>query len=225
MWARSDVQVPYVQALAFMDQRANAIASGTAPELIWLLEHPALYTAGTSARAEHLIDPHRLPVHWTGRGGAFTYHGPGQRIVYTLLDVRGRFDGDVRALVRTLERWIIETLSPCGITGHLIAGRTGVWVETAGASGVPRPAKIASIGLRVRRGVSLHGFAINVAPDLSHFAGIVPCAIADAEVTSLAALGSERVLKDVDNLLRSTFERLIGPAIDAPEIKPEPSAA
>lgn len=213
-WAASSGLVAYETALAAMETRAGLIASGEAPELIWLLEHPPLYTAGTSARLDDLIDPGRFPVHRTGRGGQFTYHGPGQRVIYIMLDVRRRFGGDVRLLVTGIEDWLIAALARLGVSGFRIGGRTGVWTETARHAGASaaQPAKIAAIGLRVRRGVCFHGAALNVSPDLEHFTGIVPCGLPQSGTTSLAALGFELTLKDVDKLLREEFERLIGPS-------------
>lgn len=213
-WAASSGLVPYEAAIAAMERRAGLIADGNAPELIWLLEHPPLYTAGTSARREDLVDADRFPVHRTGRGGQFTYHGPGQRVIYVMLDVRHRFGGDVRLLVTGIENWLIATLARLGVSGLRIPGQTGVWTLTASDAGT-EPAhvsKIAAIGLRVRRGVCFHGAALNVSPDLDHFTGIVPCGLPRSGTTSLAALGLELALKDVDKLLRQELERWIGPS-------------
>ncbi len=181
-WIVSDEPVPYPTALAWMETRAAAVAAGTAREAIWLLEHPALYTAGTSADPAELLDA-RFPVHVAGRGGRYTYHGPGQRIGYLILDV-GKRGRDVRCFVNAVEGWLIATLGEIGIPAHRAPGRIGIWTTDAG-----REAKIGAIGIRVRRWVSLHGFAINLDPDLTHFAGIVPCGLADYPVTSVAALG------------------------------------
>ncbi len=208
-WAISGPDpVDYTTALAFMEERATAIAAGTAPELVWLLEHPPLYTAGTSTQWEDLIDPDRFPVHRVGRGGQLTYHGPGQRVVYTMLDVRRR-TGDVRAFVGALESWVIETLDELGVRGETRSGRVGVWV--------PRPErgegvedKIAAIGIRVRRWVSFHGLSFNVSPDLSHFEGIVPCGVRQYGVTSLEDLGRPAVMRDVDAILAQVFQRKFG---------------
>ena len=180
--------MPYEDALALMEARAAAVADGTAPELVWLVEHPPLYTAGTSAKPEDLIEA-RFPVHWTGRGGQFTYHGPGQRIAYVMLDLKQR-GRDVRALVATLEEWIIRTLAAFGVVGERREDRIGVWVRRPD-KGEGHEDKIAAIGIRVQRWVSLHGIAINVDLDLSHFSGIVPCGVSDPRygVTSLADLG------------------------------------
>jgi lipoyl(octanoyl) transferase len=197
--------MPYEAACAAMAERVAAIVAGTAPELVWLLEHPPLYTAGTSAKPEDLIAPMQLPVHRTGRGGQYTYHGPGQRVAYVMLDVKRRF-GDVRAFVAALEDWIIDTLAAFDVRGERWQGRVGVWVG-------PEPesrAKIAAIGVRLSRWVSSHGIALNVAPDLTRYAGIVPCGIRDAGITSLAALGRNVSLDEVDGALRAAFERRFG---------------
>lgn len=213
-WARSDAPVPYPEAVAFMQQRAAAIASGQAPELVWLLEHPPLYTAGSGTRPEDLPAAARFPVFETGRGGQLTYHGPGQRICYLMLNVKAR-TGDVRAFVAALEDWIIASLADLGVKGETRTGRVGVWVAR------PQPAhgaedKIAAIGLRLTRWVSLHGIGLNVDPDLSHYDGIVPCGIREHGVTSLAALGAPHAMPGVDAILRRQFERLFGPTQDAP---------
>jgi lipoyl(octanoyl) transferase len=207
-WAISDRPVGYAAAVAFMEQRAAAIADGTAAELVWLTEHSPLYTAGTSARPEHLLTPDRFPVHAAGRGGQFTYHGPGQRIAYAMLDVRRR-GGDVRGLVQALEGWVIATLCRFGVRGELREGRIGVWVRRP-EKGAGVEEKIAAIGLRIRRGVSFHGLSLNVEPDLEHFAGIVPCGIADHGVTSLVDLGRVVSMWEVDMALRETFEAHLG---------------
>jgi lipoyl(octanoyl) transferase len=195
--------VDYLQAVAEMEQRVAAIRDGAAPELVWLLEHPPLYTAGTSAPPEDLLDPQRLPVYRSGRGGRYTYHGPGQRIAYVLLDLtrRGR---DVGCHVHRLEEWIIRTLARFGLEGERRAGRVGVWV--VGADG--GEAKIAAIGVRVRHWVSYHGVALNIDPDLGHYRGIVPCGIAEHGVTSLAALGVAATTAQVDAALRATFDEV-----------------
>ena len=208
-WAVSASRVDYLTAVRVMDARVEAIAAGAAPELIWLLEHPPLFTAGTSARAEELLDPHCLPVYRTGRGGRYTYHGPGQRVVYLMLDVKRR-SGDVRAFVSALERWIISTLADLGVNGEARAGRVGIWVRRP-EKGEHAEDKIAAIGLRVRKWVSLHGISLNVCPDLSHYEGIVPCGIAGHGVTSLAELGVPASMEVVDNALRSAFERCFAP--------------
>lgn len=195
-WVVAPGLTPYADAVAAMETRAEAIRLGIAPERIWLVEHPPLYTAGTSASALDLLDA-RFPVHATGRGGRHTYHGPGQRVVYTMLDLdrRGR---DLRGFVGGLELWIIAALAQLGVESHVVAGRTGVWVGDA---------KVAAIGVRVRRWVSFHGFSVNVAPDLDHFAGIVPCGLA-LPVTSLAALGLDASIDDFDRALRACANRL-----------------
>lgn len=203
-WRISPVPVAYPDALDVMTKRARQIANGEAGELVWLLEHPSLYTAGTSADPKDLIEPDRFPVHPTGRGGQYTYHGPGQRVVYIMLDLKAR-GGDVRAYVKNLEAWIVSTLATFGVTGVVRDGRVGVWVERSTANGSPREDKIAALGIRVSRGVTMHGIAINVAPDLEHFTGIVPCGIAEHGVTSLAALGVGATMRDVDDALTETF--------------------
>jgi lipoyl(octanoyl) transferase len=213
-WQRSDHLVPYEQAVESMRTRAAAIADNREPELVWLLEHPPLYTAGTSAKPEELIDA-RFPVHTTGRGGQFTYHGPGQRIAYVMLDLRQR-GPDVRRFVAMLEEWIIRTLASFGIEGGRRDERIGVWVRRPD-KGEGYEDKIAAIGIRVQRWVTLHGIAINVAPNLTHFSGIVPCGVSNPRygVTSLADLGIDATMADVDAALRREFERLFGPTAPA----------
>ncbi|GAA6149239.1 lipoyl(octanoyl) transferase LipB [Pseudooceanicola nitratireducens] len=203
----------YDDAVARMEDRANAIAAGTAKELIWLVEHPALYTAGTSARREDLIDPDRFPVFDTRRGGQYTYHGPGQRVIYVMLDLnrRGR---DVRAFVQKLETWVIATLDQFNIHGEIRDGRVGVWVPRPEKPALPdgsmREDKIAAIGIRLRKWVSFHGISINVDPDLGHFDGIVPCGIQGHGVTSLVDLGLPVTMEDLDVALRVTFDQTFG---------------
>ena len=208
-WRVSDGLVDYDSALAVMTERAEAIARGEAPELVWLLEHPALYTAGTSAQPSELIDA-RFPVHATGRGGQFTYHGPGQRVGYVMLDLKRRAP-DVRRFVATIEEWIIRTLAAFNVRGERRDDRIGVWVRRP-EKGRDFEDKIAAIGIRVRHWVTLHGFALNVEPDLSHFSGIVPCGIAEQRygVTSLADLGIPVSMPEVDMALRAAFEPLFG---------------
>jgi lipoyl(octanoyl) transferase len=205
-WRRSTVPVPYEAAVAEMEARAAAIRDGAAPELVWLLEHPPLYTAGTSAQPGDLLDPARLPVYKSGRGGQYTYHGPGQRIAYVLLDLNkpelGQNRRDVRCHVWRLEEWMIQTLAHFGVAGERRDGRVGVWV--GGRDG--REDKIAAIGVRVRRWVSYHGVALNVDPDLSHYAGIVPCGVTEHGVTSLARLGLAASMAEVDAVLRDAFD-------------------
>ncbi len=213
-WAASSSLVEYPSAVAFMERRAAGIREGSARELVWLLEHPPLYTAGTSADVADLKSPGRFPVFATGRGGQYTYHGPGQRVAYVMLDVQRRFGTDVRAFVAALEQWIIDALALAGVRGEVRNGRVGVWVVNEKAGDAEQ--KIAAIGIRVRRGVSFHGISLNVAPDLSHYEGIVPCGIAEYGVTSLADLAKPTQTKDVDMFLRRSFERVFGPAIDAP---------
>lgn len=205
-WRISNGLVPYPEALAFMEARAAAIAEAQAPECVWLLEHPPLYTAGTSAKAADLLDA-RFPVFETGRGGQYTYHGPGQRVGYVMMDLHG-MGGDVRRFVWTLEEWIIRTLSAFNVRAERRDGRVGLWI--AGRGGAGREHKIAAIGIRVRRWVSFHGVSINVEPDLSHFSGIVPCGINEHGVTSLAAMGLTATMADVDVALRAAFEEVFG---------------
>ena len=208
-WRISDGLVGYEEALAVMADRAAAIARGEAMELVWLLEHPPLYTAGTSARPAELIEA-RFPVHMVGRGGQFTYHGPGQRVGYVMLDLKRRAP-DVRRFVLTLEEWIIRALAVFRVQGERRDDRVGVWVRRPD-KGKAYEDKIAAIGVRVQRWVTLHGFALNVAPDLSHFAGIVPCGVSDTRygVTSLVELGRAATLSDVDTALRAEFTPLFG---------------
>ncbi|MEB8387796.1 lipoyl(octanoyl) transferase LipB [Rhodobacteraceae bacterium KMM 6894] len=214
-WKISPGLTGYPDALAQMEARADAIARGDADELIWLLEHPPLYTSGTSAKAEDLTDPDRFPVYDARRGGQYTYHGPGQRVVYVLLNVgaRGR---DVRAFVQQLEAWVMATLDEFNVTGEVRQGRVGVWVQRADkpltALGQPQEDKIAAIGIRLRKWVSFHGISINVEPDLEHFSGIVPCGISDHGVTSLVDLGLPVAMADVDVALRRTFRDVFGDA-------------
>ncbi len=208
-WAASSGLVDYEAAVQAMEARVARIAEGRANELIWLLEHPPLYTAGTSARDEDLVDAGGLPVYRTGRGGQFTYHGPGQRVVYVMADLRRR-GGDVRRFVCDLERWIIATLSQFGIQGETRQGRIGVWVDRETDEGI-REDKIAALGIRVRRSITYHGLSLNVAPNLDHFAGIVPCGISEHGVTSLADLGVDVTMGAVDAVLRQTFADAFGP--------------
>jgi lipoyl(octanoyl) transferase len=213
-WKVSREPVPYEAATAYMAERVLSVASGTAPELVWLLVHPPLYTAGTSAKPEDLVGPPRLPVHRTGRGGQFTYHGPGQQIAYVMLDVKRRF-GDVRAYVASLEGWVIDSLAMLGVAGERQPGRVGVWIrrrERADDGGTHD--KIAAIGVRLSRWVSSHGISLNIAPDLSHYSGIVPCGIRDGGITSLADLGLIRTPKEVADALRATFEQRFGATAD-----------
>jgi len=212
-WRVSDGLIAYDHALAAMGARAAAIARGEAPELVWLLEHPALYTAGTSARPAELIEA-RFPVHSVGRGGQFTYHGPGQRVGYVMLDLKRRAP-DVRRFVATLEEWIIRALARFNVRGERRGDRVGVWVRRPD-KGRGFEDKIAAIGVRVQHWVTLHGFALNVAPDLSHFDGIVPCGVSDARygVTSLAELGCVASLSDVDTALRTEFTPLFGAVVE-----------
>lgn len=202
-WQVSTAAVEYADALVEMETRVAGIAAGTAPEMIWLLEHPPLYTAGTSADPSELFNPLGLPVHPTGRGGRYTYHGPGQRVGYVMLDL-GRRGRDVRAFVHALEGWVIASLGRMDVTAHRIPGRIGIWVRRGGEE-----AKIGAIGVRVRRWITLHGFAVNIDPQLSHFSGIVPCGIADAPVTSLAELGVSGGRDQFDMALRQGLSRFL----------------
>jgi lipoyl(octanoyl) transferase len=198
-WRTSDERVDYAAAVAEMEARVQAIRAGNASELVWLLEHPSLYSAGTSARDEELLDPRRLPVHRSGRGGRWTYHGPGQRVAYVMLDLTRR-RLDVHCFVDHLEDWGIRALAHFGVRGERRQGRVGIWVGDGAGE-----AKIAAIGVRVRRGVTYHGIALNIGPDLGHYRGIVPCGIAEYGVTSLAALGINATLAAVDAALRASF--------------------
>jgi len=219
-WRIADDPVAYDDAVAFMEARVAEIAEGRAGELVWLVEHPALYTAGTSAKPQDLIDS-RFPVHETGRGGQFTYHGPGQRVAYVMLDLNRR-QKDVRAFVAALESWIVATLALFNVRGETREDRVGVWVarpdKKPGRKNEPAEDKIAAIGVRMRRWVSFHGIAINVEPDLSHFSGIVPCGIKEDHlgVTSLVDLGLPVAMADVDVALRRAFEEIFGPTVGSP---------
>ena len=207
-WAVSAAPVDYPAAVQAMEARVAAISAGEATELIWLLEHPPLYTAGVSSREADLLDGGRFPVHRTGRGGQYTYHGPGQRVAYVMLDLnrRGR---DVRAFVRGLEQWLIGALAEFGVEAGLRDGRVGVWVERRGA-GWSREDKIAAIGVKVRKWVSFHGVSLNVEPDLAHFDGIVPCGIAEHGVTSLVDLGVLTTMDEADAALKVSARRVFG---------------
>ena len=198
-WKVSDALVPYGDALAFMEDRARAIREGSAAECVWLLEHPPLFTAGTSADPTELLNPQRFPVYEAGRGGRYTYHGPGQRVAYVMLDLEKR-GKDIRCFVHALEGWMIDALAEFGVTAHRAEGRIGIWVGEG-----PGEAKIGALGVRVKRWVTLHGFALNVAPDLSHFGGIVPCGIAEFGVTSLSELGKQIPMTGVDAALKRGF--------------------
>ena len=212
-WITSDGLTDYRAAETWMEARAAAIAAGEASECIWLVEHPPLYTAGTSAKAVDLVDPDRFPVHATKRGGQYTYHGPGQRVAYVMLDV-GKRGRDVRCFVRDLEAWVIATLDSFNITGEIRQGRVGVCVtrpeKPLNANGLPAEDKVAAIGIRLRKWISFHGISINVEPDLSHFDGIVPCGITDHGVTSLVDLGLPVTMDDVDVALKSSFATIFG---------------
>lgn len=203
-WRETPGLVPYPEALAAMEARAAAIREGSATELVWLLEHPPLYTAGTSADPAELFNPEGFPVYAAGRGGRYTYHGPGQRVGYLMLDLdrRGR---DVRRFVHALEGWLIDSLADLGVAAHRSPGRIGIWVERDEGG----EAKVGALGLRVKRWVTLHGFSVNLAPQLSHFSGIVPCGIADSAVTSLAELGVADHGR-FDRVLRARFDAFLG---------------
>ncbi|HSR71759.1 MAG TPA: lipoyl(octanoyl) transferase LipB [Kiloniellales bacterium] len=212
-WRRSAGPVEYPEAVAEMECRVAAIRAGEAPELVWLLEHPPLYTAGTSAPEGDLLDAGRFPIYRSGRGGRMTYHGPGQRVAYVMLDLKRRRP-DVRAYVQDLEEWLIRSLARFGVTAERRAGRVGLWVARNDIGGPheseAREDKIAAIGVRIRRWVSYHGVALNVAPDLSHFAGIVPCGLPGYGVTSLAELGVTPSMAEVDRVLRECFDEVFG---------------
>ncbi|RAK51039.1 lipoyl(octanoyl) transferase LipB [Phenylobacterium deserti] len=207
-WAVSSKLVDYPAAVAAMEARAAAIAEGAAGELVWLVEHPPLYTAGVSAKPQDLLEPNRFPVFETGRGGQFTYHGPGQRVAYVMLDLTKR-RRDVRAFVAALEAWVIGALDRFNVSGEIRDGRVGVWVERKGP-GWSREDKIAAIGVKLRKWVSFHGIALNVEPDLSHFGGIVPCGVTEHGVTSLVDLGLPVTMDEADEALRASFRQIFG---------------
>jgi lipoyl(octanoyl) transferase len=213
-WITSDGLTDYDAAVGFMEARAEAIALGQVDEAIWLVEHPPLYTAGTSAKVEDLTDPERFPVYTSKRGGQYTYHGPGQRVAYVMLDV-GERGHDVRRFVQDLETWVIAALAEFNVKGEIREGRVGVWVERPekprAIDGSVREDKIAALGIRLRKWVSFHGLSINVDPNLGHFSGIVPCGIKDHGVTSLVDLGLPVTMQDVDLALRRTFEASVTP--------------
>ncbi len=213
-WAVSRLPVPYPEAVAAMEARAASIAEGTAGELVWLLEHPPLYTAGVSAKNDDLLDPNRFPVFASGRGGQFTYHGPGQRVVYVMLDLTKR-RRDVRAFVASLEAWVIGALARFNVEGEIRDGRVGVWVERKTAGAPTREDKIAAIGVKLRRWVSFHGISLNVEPDLSHFSGIVPCGQTEHGVTSLVDLGLPVTMDEADEALRASFRLVFGDVEEA----------
>ena len=202
-WLITNDPVPYDVALAFMEKRVAEIKNGTAKEVVWLLEHPPIYTAGTSANTSDLLEPQRFPVYEAGRGGQYTYHGPGQRVAYTMIDLKKRGD-DVRQYVCDLEEWIIRSLARLHVTAERRDGRIGIWVSRDDGS----EDKIAALGVRVRRWVTFHGISINVTPDLSHFSGIVPCGINEHGITSLADLGNSASMADLDQHLRTSFEEV-----------------
>ena len=210
-WVIADEPVGYETAVAEMEARAALIADGKARERVWLVEHPALYTAGTSAKDQDLLTPERFPVHRTGRGGQFTYHGPGQRVAYVMLDLKRR-EPDLRRFVSALEAWLIGTLAAFNIRGERREERVGVWVRRP-EKGVDAEDKIAALGIRVRRWVSFHGISLNVEPELAHFDGIVPCGVSDQGVTSLVDLGLPVTMAEVDSALRAEFEQIFGPTV------------
>jgi lipoyl(octanoyl) transferase len=204
-WVVRPALLPYPEAVGFMEARADSIAAGQAPELVWLVEHPPIYTAGTSAQEADLLQA-RFPVFKTGRGGQFTYHGPGQRVVYLMLNLKRR-KPDVRAFVRDVEEWLIHALAALGVKGERRTDRVGIWIDR----GHGHEDKIAAIGIRIRHWVTFHGVAINVAPDLSHFSGIVPCGVRGHGVTSLADLGNHATMADLDAVLKTAFGDVFGP--------------
>ncbi len=211
-WLKSAVLVPYPEAVALMEERVRAIFSGEKGEAVWFLEHPPLYTAGVSSKDGDLLDAARFPVHRSGRGGQFTYHGPGQRVAYVRLDLNAR-GKDVRTFVRGLEQWIIGALAEFGVPADVREGRVGVWVERKGP-GWSREDKIAAIGVKVRKWVSFHGISLNVEPDLDHFTGIVPCGIAEHGVTSLVDLGVPATMDEADATLKTSFRRVFGDTVE-----------
>jgi len=211
-WLAAPGFTPYPDAVAFMEQRVAQIAAGRAAELIWLVEHPPLYTAGTSAKAADLLEPDRFPVYESARGGQFTYHGPGQRVMYIMLDLKRRRQ-DIRAFITAVEQWGINSLAAFGVKAERREDRVGIWVAKTANPGLPLPcaeAKIAAIGLRLRKWVSYHGMAVNISPNLSHYNGIVPCGIAEYGVTSLAQLGKNISFAEWDNIARREFEQIFG---------------
>ena len=213
-WAVSEGFVDYPAAVAAMEARAAAIAEGRAGELIWLLEHPPLYTAGVSAKSADLLEPDRFPGFESGRGGQFTYHGPGQRVAYVMLDLTAR-RRDVRAFVAALETWVIGALARFNVKGEVCDGRVGVWVERR-EGGLVREDKIAAIGVKLRRWVSFHGISLNVEPDLAHFGGIVPCGVTDHGVTSLVDLGLPVTMSETDHALKASFREVFGELMEVP---------
>lgn len=212
IWQTSAAPVPYPLAIAEMERQVEAISRKDAPEQVWLLEHPPVYTAGTSARPEDLLTPDRFPVYQTGRGGQYTYHGPGQRVIYLMLDLARR-EKDVRRFVGQIESWIIDVLSRLDVKAHVRPGRTGIWIKRP-EKGADAEDKIAAIGIRVRRWISFHGVSLNVSPDLSHYDGIVACGISDQGVTSLLELNKEISMVDTDAVLAATFPKHFGPKSD-----------
>ncbi len=214
-WRTAAGPVGYLEGVTEMEARVEAIGRGEAGELVWLLEHPPLYTAGVTAKPGDLLAPERFPVFPTDRGGQLTYHGPGQRVVYVMLDLRER-GRDVRRFVQALEAWVIGALAEFNVRGELRDGRIGVWVDRTLAGGAPRDAKIAAVGVKIRKWISFHGVSLNVEPELEHFSGIVPCGIAEHGVTSLVDLGRPVTMADADAALMRSFERVFGPTLRLP---------
>jgi lipoyl(octanoyl) transferase len=219
-WMVSPAPVPYEAAVAFMEARAAAIADGAARQLVWLLEHPPLYTAGTSAKPHDLLGTPPFPVYKSGRGGQYTYHGPGQRVVYLMLDLRAR-GRDIRAFVQEVEAWVIDALTAFNVKGEVRCDRVGVWVDRTQSGGPIREDKIAAVGLRIRKWVSFHGISLNVEPDLHHFEAIIPCGIRDEGlgVTSLVNLGLPVTMDEVDEALRAAFEARFGVVVNLPDCR------
>ena len=215
-WAVSQGFVDYSQAVTFMEQRVAHIIEGRARQLVWLLEHPPLYTAGTSAKSDDLIDPEKFPLYQSGRGGQLTYHGPGQRVVYIMMDLHKR-GNDVRCFVQDLERWLIKALAEFGVEGELRSGRVGVWVPDP--KNPSQDQKIAALGIRLRKWVSFHGIALNVSPNLEHYSGIIPCGQTEHGVTSLEDLGLRTSMEDVDSTLRETFVKVFEVKLDDVSLK------
>ena len=203
-WKTSCELVDYEEAVQAMEARVAAIHAGEAKELVWFVEHPPLYTAGTSAKEKDLLDAHRFPVYHAGRGGEYTYHGPGQRVVYVLLNLKERKQQDIRCFVHKLEQWVINTLAEFGVKGERREKRVGIWVD----EGYGRESKICALGIRVRKWITFHGIALNVNPDLEHFSGIVPCGIQQYGVTSLHALGKDVTMAEIDVVLKEQFEKI-----------------
>ena len=223
-WKTTDQLIPYEEALGFMEDRVAALANGEGEECIWLLEHPPLYTAGTSADEADLLTADRFPVYQTGRGGQYTYHGPGQRVGYVMVDLSKR-TLDVKKYVFSLEQWIIDSLATLGITGERREGRVGIWVERTLPNGFTREDKIAAIGVRISRRITFHGIAINVSPNLEHFSGIIPCGINALGVTSIEDIGVDATMEDLDNALRENLPDFIARQTVGSTSKASPAAS